>query len=78
MKSAFGMVGKALAFCAIIYALGLVRNPAMGPDLRPAVRCIGEYISGLFPEQKVSTAVADNQAERVLLLVHDLPQTPRY
>ena len=49
----------------------------MRPDLRPAVRAVGAYISGLFPEDKPSTAEADKQAKRVLEVVHELPQTPR-
>ena len=77
MKNTFGFVGQALAFCAIAYVLCLVGSPAMRPDVRPAVRAVGAYISGLFPEEKPSTADADKQAKRVLEVVHELPQTPR-
>ncbi len=76
MKKSIAFVCKTLGFCAVIYALCLVRSPAMRPDLRPTVRAVGAYISGLYPENKVDTVETKENADRIERLVHDLPQTP--
>ncbi len=77
MKSAFEFVCKIVGFCMVVYILGLVQNPTMRPDLRPAVRAIGAYISGLYPEEHVRTVEEIDPAKGLLRLVHELPQTPR-
>ena len=42
MKNALATVGKILGFCAVVYALSLLRNPEMRPDLKPVVQALGE------------------------------------
>ncbi len=83
MKNACEFVGKTLGYCAVIYVLCLIRSPAMRPDLRPAVRAIGAYLSDLYPDDKVDTAATNKRAEHlqglidIQRIIHELPQTPR-
>jgi len=57
--------------------LCLVRIPAMRPDLRPVVRSVGGYLSGLYPEHKEIAVDTDASADRISQMVHELPQAPQ-
>ncbi len=77
MKNAWRFFCKILGVCAVIYVLCLIRELALRPDLRPAIRSLGESISGLYPEQKSSTVESKDNAERNERLIYEISQTPR-